>query len=83
MNKIILAIACCVSLSGCATTNSALNHVGTAMCNNADTLRIAYTVTIQNASFIADPVIRQTIVGSAQASLEALRACPTATVASP
>lgn len=83
MNKVILAIACCVSLSGCATTNKAINHVGTAMCNNADTMRIGYVTMIQNATFIVDPVVRQTIIGSAQAGIDALRACPTATAPSP
>lgn len=77
MNKIILAIACCVALSGCATTNKAINHVGTSMCNNADTIRIGYITMIQNATFIVDPVVRQTIIGGAQAGIEALKACPT------
>jgi len=78
MNKIILLLASALALSGCATTNKVVSHVGTSMCNNADTLRIAYMTMIQNAAFIVDPVVRQTIIGGAQASIDALQQCPTA-----
>ena len=75
MRKCTILLACLL-LPACAAMQQGLTSAGTALCSNRDGLRLSYTLTMQNAAFIADPVVRQSVIGGAQAGLAALDACP-------
>lgn len=65
----------CLLLPACATVQNGATQAGNYMCANADSIRLGALATIQNAAFIADPVIRSMMTGSAQAQLTALESC--------
>lgn len=64
------------SLAGCTTIQKGADRAGALACEHADQIRLGFTLTIQNASFINDPVIRQAVINGAQAGLLALQSCP-------
>jgi len=64
-----------LALSGCVTMQA---KIGNAMCDRKEALQTSLLLMIQNAAFIADPVVRQSMIGGAQAQLDALTLCPPA-----
>jgi starvation-inducible outer membrane lipoprotein len=75
MYRTLLIGAVALSLSGCVTTQA---KIGSAMCDRKEALQTSLLLMIQNAAFIADPVVRQSVIGGAQAQLDALTLCPPA-----
>lgn len=75
MKKVLLGLMA-LAASGCTTLQTGADLAGATLCARADSARQGYLITIQNALFIADPVIRTMVIGSAQAGLDALAQCP-------
>lgn len=76
MRKLVFAAAAAAMLTGCATVQGSIASAGKVMCDRREDVRTSLLVTIQNAVFIDDPVVRAATIGSAQAGLDALAACP-------
>lgn len=76
MRKMIALAALSLLLSACTTLQTGAGLAGATLCARADSARQGYLITIQNALFIADPVVRTMVIGSAQAGLDALAQCP-------
>jgi hypothetical protein len=83
MRKIIVVIACALSLSGCTTAAVGLSEfveraktVGATACEREDEIRLALQLAYSHlASASMDPDVRDTLMRSVAASLAALDFC--------
>jgi outer membrane PBP1 activator LpoA protein len=75
VKKLSIVLAA-LALTGCATIQEHASTVGQRMCDNREAFQLSYMMMMQNAVFISDPVLRQQMMGTAQAGLEALAQCP-------
>lgn len=73
--RIVLALACALVLSGCATLG-AIGKVGDELCKRQDSARWALTIALHNAALIDDAPTREATIKAIQVSLDALDRCP-------
>lgn len=78
MRKAAIFLAVLACTSGCATIQNGITRAGESVCNGADSFRLGYLAMLNNAVLIENPVIRQSVIGTAQAGLAALDNCPAA-----
>lgn len=76
MRKMIALAALSLGLSGCAAIQAGATQAGNYLCANRDSLALSYLTLQQNAALIENPIVRQAMLGAAQAGLAALSTCP-------
>lgn len=83
MRKIVIIVACALSLSGCTTAAAGLSGlveraktVGATACEHESEIRLALQLAYSHlTSTIMDPEVRETLMRSVTASLAALDFC--------